>query len=146
MSHPVKAIDIKTPYKTTGCTNGYLWLERGDFIFIRHSSSYKVFKLYTHPGPDEIYLIENYPMSIETNNVGMQKLALLLRDREIERYKRELQEREEARIAAEENSKKAKAAEENISKANEAAKAAEEAHIAAEENIKKAEKLLLKKE
>ena len=49
MSHPVKAIDIVTPYKICGAvTDGYLWKEINNKIFIRHQSSDRVFTLSSH--------------------------------------------------------------------------------------------------
>jgi hypothetical protein len=97
MSHPVKSIDIVTPYKICGAvTDGYLWKEVNYKIFIRHQSSDRIFTLSSHPGKQEMYLIENYPLLFETNNISAQNLALQVRDykQELKKAKETLREKE----------------------------------------------------
>ena len=85
-------MDIKTPYKISGAlTDGYLWKEVHNKIFIRHKSSSRVFQLSAHPGKREMYLIQNYPLAVETNNISAQNIAIVLRD-----YKEEAERETEA--------------------------------------------------
>jgi hypothetical protein len=83
MSHPVKAIEINTPYKICGAaTDGYLWKEVNNKIYIRHNSSNRFFALQSHPGKDTMYLIENYPLAVLTNNITAQNIALQVKQYE----------------------------------------------------------------
>ena len=67
-------------------------------VFIRHKNSNRVFELSAHPGKREMYLIENYPLAVETNNLSTQNIAIVLRD-----YKENAErERETRRIENEE--------------------------------------------
>lgn len=83
MSHPVKAIEVNTPYKILGAaTDGYLYKEANNNVYIRHNKSNRVFTLQCHPGKDTMYLIENYPLSVLTNNITAQKIALQVKQYE----------------------------------------------------------------
>ena len=46
MSHPVKAIEVNIPYKILGrATDGYLYTEKNNSVYIRHQKSNRVFTL-----------------------------------------------------------------------------------------------------
>eukprot|EP00944_MAST-04C_sp_MAST-4C-sp1_P010071 g10071.t1 len=98
LPHKILADDIKTPYKVTPghprCTDGYLWKAKSNLIYFRHNASSRIFVYPGHPGPDQIYLVENHPIAFETNNYSTQKLALELRDEKakLEKKTRDLEE------------------------------------------------------
>jgi hypothetical protein len=72
--------------KRDAVSYGYEWAETGaGSIMVRNSASREeIFTFFSHPTPDDFWLIEHYPLVVRLNDAHLRKDVLELRARRLE--------------------------------------------------------------